>query len=110
MLDFLMAAAPAEQSSPMAFVIQLLMFVPLIAVFYFMLIRPQRKKEKATQEMRSRVEVGDEIVTLGGIVGRVVNIRDDTLMIETGSDRSKLRITRWAIQSNNTVHDDTPSA
>jgi preprotein translocase subunit YajC len=74
-----------------------------------MLIRPQRKREKATQDMRSKIEVGDEIVTVGGIIGRVVSIKDDTIVIESASERSKVRIARWAIQSNNTVHDDTPS-
>ncbi|MDL2233164.1 preprotein translocase subunit YajC [Ruminococcaceae bacterium OttesenSCG-928-L11] len=88
---------------------QLLPFALIIVVFYFMLIRPQRKRDKQVQEMRSKVEVGDEIVTNGGIIGRVVSIREDTIVIETGSDRSKIRIARWAIQTNNTIHDDTPS-
>jgi preprotein translocase subunit YajC len=65
----------------------------------------QRKKEKEVSKMRSAVEVGDEIVTAGGIVGRVVSMKDDTIVVETGSDRSKIRIMRWAIQHNNTVHD-----
>ena len=56
--------------------------------------------------MRSALEVGDEITTAGGIIGRVVSLKDDTLVIETGSDRSKIRIARWAVQTNNTVHDD----
>lgn len=83
-------------------------FVPLIliiVIFYFMLIRPQKKREKETQQMRSNLEVGDEIITVGGIIGTVVVIRDDNLVIETGSDRSKVRIARWAIQANNTVHE-----
>ena len=53
-----------------------------------------------------RLEVGDEIVTIGGIIGRVVVLKEDNVVIETGSDRSKMRIARWAIQANNTVHDD----
>jgi len=75
-------------------------------VFYFLLIRPQKKKEKETQRMRNSIQVGDEIVTAGGIVGLVVSIKEDTVVIETGNDRSKVRIKRWAIQSNETVHDD----
>ena len=67
------------------------------------LIRPQKKKEKEIQLMRSKLEVGDEIVTIGGIIGRVVNIKDETIVIETGSDRSKIRITRWAVQQNNSA-------
>lgn len=74
-------------------------------MFYFFMIRPQKKREKEVEKMRSSIEVGDEIVTSGGIIGRVVSIREDTIVIETGSDRSKIRIARWAIQQNNTVHD-----
>lgn len=83
-------------------------FVLMIAVFYFLLIRPQKKKEKQTQQMRNNIQVGDEITTAGGIVGIVVSIREDTIVLETGGDRSKIRIKRWAVQSNETVH-DTPS-
>ena len=75
-------------------------FLPLIlifVIFYFMLIRPQKKQEKKTQQMRASLEVGDEIITVSGIIGTIVVIKDDHLVIETGSDRSKIRITRWAI-------------
>lgn len=88
----------------------LLTFVPLILVFYFILIRPQKKKDKQAQQMRNSVQVGDEIVTVGGIVGIVVSIKEDTIVLETGSDRSKVRIKRWAIQSNSTIHDDSSAA
>ena len=80
-------------------------FLPLIlifVIFYFMLIRPQKKRDKETQQMRANLEVGDEIVTIGGVIGTVVVIKDDYLLIETGSDRS---IARWAIQANNTPHE-----
>lgn len=80
-------------------------FALMIVVFYFLLIRPQKKKEKQTQAMRNAVQVGDEVTTVGGIVGLVVNIKEDTILIETGSDRSKVRVKRWAIQTNETVHD-----
>ena len=88
----------------MAFTV--LPLVLMVVVFYFLLIRPQKKKEKETQRMRNSIQVGDEIVTAGGIVGLVVSIKEDTVVIETGNDRSKVRIKRWAIQSNETVHDD----
>ena len=68
--------------------------------------RPQKKRDKETQNMRNNIQVGDEIVTAGGIIGRVVIIKEDNVVIETGNDRSKVRIKRWAIQSNETVHDD----
>ena len=73
---------------------------------YFILIRPQRKRDKEMQKMRNSLQVGDEVTTSGGIIGRVVSLREDTVVIETGSDRSKIRIKRWAIQSNETLHDE----
>ena len=80
----------------------LTMFGPMIIlflVFYLFLIRPQKKREKQTQAMRASLDVGDEVVTIGGIVGRVVSIKDETLVIETGTDRNKIRITRWAVNN-----------
>lgn len=84
-------------------------FVLIIGVFYFVLIRPQRKKDKQVQQMRNNIQVGDEIITVGGIVGICVSIKEDTVLLETGGDRTKVRIKRWAIQSNETVHDDPAS-
>lgn len=85
--------------------VQLVTFLMIIPLFYFMIIRPQKKKDKQVQSMRNAVQIGDEIVTIGGIVGIVVNIKEDTFLIETGSDRSKIRVKRWAIQANETMHD-----
>lgn len=76
-------------------------FAPLVIIivlFYFLLIRPQRKRDKAERDMRNSIEVGDEISTIGGFIGRVVNIKDDVLVIESSSDRTKLKIYRWAIR------------
>ncbi len=77
--------------------------VILVAAFYFVLIRPQSKKQKEEEQMRSNLEIGDEIVTIGGIIGRVVNINDsdDSMMIETGADRTKIKLKKWAISSVN---------
>lgn len=91
----------------MVIAMQILPFVLLLVVFYFFLIRPQRKKDKETQSMRNSIQVGDEITTVGGIVGIVVSIKEDTVVLETGGDRSKIRIKRWAVQTNETKHDDT---
>ncbi|MCI8624201.1 MAG: preprotein translocase subunit YajC [Provencibacterium sp.] len=105
----LQAAGDAGEMAGGSAVLMLAQLLPLVlvfVVFYFLLIRPQKKRDKEVQKMRSSLEVGDEIVTSGGVIGRVVSLRDDTLIIETGSDRSKIRIARWAVQSNNTVHDD----
>lgn len=84
-------------------------FIPLILIFvimYFMLIRPQKKKDKATQKMRTDVQVGDEVITIGGIIGMVVSLKEDNVVIETAGERTKVRIKRWAIQSNETIHDE----
>ena len=90
----------------LAIALQILPFLLLIVVFYFVLIRPQRKRDKETQQMRNSIEVGDEVTTVGGIVGLVVNIKEDTVVLETGGDRSKIRIKRWAIQENLTQHEE----
>ena len=75
----------------------ILPYAVVIAAFYFFLIRPQKKKEKATQEMRNSVKEGTEIVTIGGLYGKVVNAKEDILTIEVGSDKVKLRVARWAV-------------
>lgn len=75
----------------------LLPYIIVILAFYFFLIRPQQKKEKATQNMRNSVKEGDEIVTIGGIYGKVLNAKDDILTIEVGADKVKLKIARWSI-------------
>ncbi len=87
----------------------IIMLVPMILIFYFFLIRPQKKKEKAEKLMRENLQVGDEILTIGGIYGRVISLKEDAMVIESKSDHSKLTIARWALQQNLTVHDDTPS-
>lgn len=87
----------------------ILMLVPMILIFYFFLIRPQKKKEKAEKLMRENLQVGDEILTIGGIYGRVISLKEDAMVIESKSDHSKLTIARWALQQNLTVHDDTPT-
>ena len=78
-----------------AIIAQFLPFVVLIVVFYFFLIRPQRKRDKQERDMRNSIAIGDEISTIGGFIGRVVNIKDDVLVIESSSDRTKLKIYRW---------------
>lgn len=71
----------------------------LALVFYFFIYRPQKKQEKETNEMRSSVELGDVIVTTGGIVGMVVKVKNDMILIETSGDRTKIQIQKWAIHS-----------
>ena len=73
-----------------------------IVLFYFLLIRPENKKKKALTEMRDSLSVGDEVTTIGGIVGKVVHIKDDLVTIETGEDRVRIQFTRWAISTKGT--------
>ncbi len=99
--NLLEAATPAQGNSWTT----ILLMVALFGVMYFVMIRPQKKKQKEEQEMRDAIQIGDEITTIGGICGRVVTVKEDSLVIETGADRNKMKITRWAIQTNNTADD-----
>lgn len=78
----------------------LILMIVLIGVMYFVMIRPQKKRQKEEQEMRASLEIGDEIITIGGIVGKVVTIRDEDIVIETGADRNKMKLQRWAVNTN----------
>ena len=87
----------------------ILMFGVMFLAMYFFIIRPQKKKEKEEKKMRENLQVGDEILTIGGIYGRVISLKEDAIVIESKSDHSKMTIARWAMQQNLTVHDDTPN-
>lgn len=80
--------------------------VIMIAIFYFLLIRPQKKREKQTRNMLNEMRPGDEIVTIGGIKGKVISIKDDSVLIETGADRTKITFEKSAVKTVLTVHDD----
>ena len=87
-------------------IMTVLYIVVIFVVFYFFLIRPQRKQEKETQKMRNSIEIGDQITTIGGITGIVRQIKDeDTYIIETGADKNRISIKKWAIQSKDTISD-----
>ena len=79
--------------------------IAMIAIMYFLMIRPQRKKQKEEQTMRDNIQIGDEITTIGGIMGKVVTVKEDSLVIETGADRNKMKIARWAVSVNNTANE-----
>lgn len=81
----------------------IILLVVMFVVMYFVSIRPQKKKQKEEQQMRDNLQIGDEVTTIGGILGRVVAVKEDSIVIETGADRNKMKITRWAIQTNNTA-------
>lgn len=95
----------ADSTSSAMSLVSLVPLVLIIVVFYFLLIRPQRKKDKQDAAMRKNLQVGDEVVTAGGVVGIVFSIKDDTVVVETGGDRSKIRVKKWAIAQNLTVHE-----
>lgn len=77
----------------------LIMMVAMIAIFYFLMIRPENKKKKKMEEMRNSLAVGEEIVTIGGIIGKVVQVTEDTITFETGEDRVRLQVKKWAIST-----------
>lgn len=89
---------------------QWLVMIGYIAIIglalYFLMIRPQKKKQKAEENMRNNVQIGDEIITIGGFYGRVISIKEDALTIESPVDRSKQNIAKWAVQTNLTVHEE----
>lgn len=87
----------------------MLLLAAMVGVMYFIIIRPQKKKQKEEQELRDNLQIGDEITTIGGIVGKVVTIKEDTVVIETGADRVKLKFLRGAIQTNNTAAEKVQS-
>lgn len=73
--------------------------VLLLGIFYFMLIRPENKRKKETAKMRSELAVGDEITTIGGIIGTICNVKEESIVIETGADRVRMEFAKWAISS-----------
>ena len=91
-------AADASATGGMAS--SLVMMVMLFGVMYFLMIRPEKKRKKQAEEMRNNVEVGDKITTIGGMIGRVVHVSEDKLTFETGEDRVRIEVTKWAVSSN----------
>lgn len=77
----------------------LIMMVAMVAIFYFLMIRPENKKKKRAEEMRNSLSVGEEIVTIGGMIGKVVQVTEDTVTFETGEDRVRIQIKKWAIST-----------
>ena len=80
------------------------MLIPLvimIAVMYFLMIRPENKRKKQAEEMRNSLKKGDQITTIGGIIGKIVQVTDETIIIETSDDRVRMELTKWAVSTNN---------
>ncbi len=79
--------------------------VGMVVLMYFMMIRPQKKKQKEEQAMRDNIQVGDEVTTIGAIMGRVVTVKENSIVIESGADKNKLKFARWSISQNNTANE-----
>ena len=99
MLNYL--TAPAAPTG-MAMGSSLLMLVVMLGIFYFLMIRPENKRKKAEEQMRASIRTGDNITTIGGIVGTVVDVKENKVVIETGADRVRIELTKWAVGSNET--------
>ena len=80
----------------------IIMMVVMIAVFYFLMIRPENKRKKEAEQMRSSLKVGDKITTIGGITGTVVDVKDEKFVIESGADRVRIEFAKWALSTNET--------
>ena len=77
----------------------IIMLVVMFAIFYFLIIRPENKRKKKTEEMRGSLSIGDEITTIGGIVGKIVQVTEDTITFETGEDRVRIQTKKWAVST-----------
>ena len=97
MVRFLTSTGAAGMGS------SIIMLVIMLAIFYFMLIRPENKRKKEAEQMRASVKTGDKITTIGGIIGTVVNVKDDKIVIETSADQVRIEFAKWAISSNETA-------
>ncbi len=88
----------------------LIMLAMMLGIFYFMLIRPENKRKKEAEAMRSAVKVGDRITTIGGICGTVVNVKDDKFVVETGADQVRIELAKWALSTNETAEEAKKAA
>ena len=99
MLYFLESTADAPVGGGATMIITLLV---MIAVFYFLMIRPENKRKKEAEQMRSSVKIGDKITTIGGVVGTIVDVKEDKFVMETGADRVRIEFAKWALSTNET--------
>ena len=91
-------AAPAPAQFPMIF-----MLLAMVAMFYFFMIRPENKRKKEAEQLRNSISTGDRITTIGGIVGTVVNVKDDKIVIETSADQVRMELCKWAVSTNDSA-------
>ncbi|MBD5129954.1 MAG: preprotein translocase subunit YajC [Ruminococcaceae bacterium] len=114
LLNFISSASAAADTAQTGGILGILtMILPLglmVLVFWFLIIRPEKKRTKEMQNMLDSLQVADEVITNGGIIGRVLSVQKDTVLIETGSDRTKIRVVKSAIAKNNTEHENAAPA
>ncbi len=109
MLSFVIATATGTDganATPGGSYTMLIMMVALFAVMYFMVIRPENKKKKEQEALRSSLHRGDKITTIGGIMGKIVDIKDDKIVIETGEDQVRMELQKWSVMTNHTAEKD----
>ncbi len=102
--------AGATGSNTMSAITTVVMLVAMLAIFYFFMYRPQKKQEKETNDMRNGLTVGDEITTIGGIIGKIISIKDETILIETSGERTKIRLLKSAVKCVDVHAEDTLDA
>lgn len=102
MLYFLETATDSNNLGNVGGFSTILMLVIMVAIFYFMLIRPENKRKKEAEELRSSLKVGDKITTIGGIQGKVVDVKDEKFVMETSADQVRIEFAKWALSTNET--------
>ena len=107
MVNFLTAAEGAAAGGMMSTIV---MMVAMLGVFYFMLIRPENKRKKEAEQMRSSIRKSDKITTIGGIVGTVVDVKENNIVVETSADQVRIELAKWAISSNETAAENEKAA
>ena len=103
MLIFLESTADAGNLAGGSMMSTVIMLVVMFAIMYFMLIRPENKRKKEAEQMRSALKVGDRITTIGGVMGKVVDVKDEKFVIETGADQVRIEFAKWALSTNETA-------
>ncbi len=86
----------------------IIMIVAMVAILYFLMIRPEQKRKKQAQQMRDSLKKGDMITTIGGIIGKIVMVKDNTIVIETSDDRVRMELTKWAVSTTGVQTSDMP--
>ena len=100
------ADASTDPSGSGSMLPMLIMLVAVFAVFYFMMIRPEKKRKQEAEDLRNALKKGDSITTIGGIVGTIVSIKDEMIVIETSEDQVRMELQKWSVMTNNTAEAD----